>query len=488
MLSVVAKRPRMLLTLDVDAPGPLYQQLFEQLKAQILAGNIKEGEKLPSIRSLTNDLGVSHVTVERAYLQLSVEGYVQNKPRSGYVVNPIDIAYFADAEEGEGDLQLANEALRKDPYKMNCLRGAESRYDFACANLQPGSFPRKTWARLTEKVLASFDEADLTAYRIGLEPCLLQQELSSYLRRYRGVACAPEQIVFQSGTEAALSAIMQLLGGQAQRVGHEEPGFEVMVAVAKRFGANLVPLPVDQDDEAYLQALEASNAQLVFATPSHQFPTGRLMPLEMRVRLLQWAHEHDAYIIEDDSCNEYRYDIQAIPSLHSLDQHNRVIYLGNFSKALSPGLRLSYLALPPRLLAQWYEKFTFSWDQVPYLSKQVVALFMQEGHWDQHLRRMSTGNKRRHDALVSALKEAFGDAISLSGVDSGMHLYVAVRNGMAQEQLMESAFEQGATVYGSDVYYWSGASHPDNSVLIGFSAIKLEDISAGVAALKKAWL
>ena len=483
------RKPDLLINVDSGSSIPLYQQVFEEIRKLILNGALVEGEKLPPIRKLTKSLGVSHATIERAYLQLSVEGYVQNMPRSGYTVNRIDISYF----DQHDDLNIRDEVQRvlaglpKNPLQEEIAAGAAARYNFSYCNLQPGSFPRKTWIQLTNEVVKKSTDEELSSYWCHEGPSRLHVQLAHYLQQARGVVCEPEQIVFQSGTEAMLNSIVHLFIGRIGCIGHEEPGYEVMTAIGQRFpGATLAPLPVTCGAAGFLDALDEHKPRLVFTTPSHQFPTGKVMPLETRIRLLQWAQANDAYIIEDDSCNEYRYNTQAIPSLQSLDRHNRVIYICNFSKALSPGLRIAYAVLPPELLGRWHRLFTMSWDPMPYITRETLASFIEQGHWAQHLRKMAADNKRRHDLLVECLQKEFGDKVELSGLDSGMHLYVTVKNGMTQQELIESARRRGAAVHGTD-QYWFSQDAPQNTVLVGFSAISYEDIPSGVEVLRRAW-
>lgn len=483
-----ARKPDLLVVVDTTSDDPLYLQVYEQVKTHILSGSLTEGDKLPSIRKLTQVLNVSHVTVERAYLQLSVEGYVQNVPRSGYVVNGIDIGYFTqEAANSSAEVKRILDAAEPDPLVEELLAGKTARYNFSYCNLQPGSFPRRVWTQLSNEVMRTATNEELASYACQRGANRLQKTLAQYLQQSRGVTCEPEQIVFQSGTEATLRAIVDLFQGELSIIMNEEPGYEVMTAIAKHtYGARLAPMTVS-DNEGILDSLEREKPQLIFTTPSHQFPTGRVMPMDERVRLLQWAAENNAYIIEDDSCNEYRYDTQSIPSLQSLDQNNRVIYVCNFSKALSPGLRIAYAVLPPELLERWMHIHTVSWDPVPYITRETLASFIEQGHWSQHLRRMATDNKRRHDALVECLQREFPEGIlDVKGLDSGMHLYVKVNNGMSQQELLDSALEQGALVHGTR-QYWFAHECPGNAVLIGFSAIPLKDVAEGVRALRRAW-
>ena len=482
------RRHDLFIELDLSSDQLLYLQIYSAICAHITSGSIKEGDKLPSIRGLAQSLNVSHATVERAYSQLALEGFVANVPRSGYVVNKIDTEYFeGDRSDAHLEMEKLRPELSNDPFLQEIRAGKSVRYDFAFAALQPGMFPRKEFIRALTESFKSATDADLVNYNYGNEPDILQVELAKYLNAARGVSCDPEQIILQNGTEAALGNVLQLFGGEVNCIGHEEPGFEVVIAVAKRFGIDLVSLPVlDSHERDWLSEVNARKPKLIFTTPSHQFPTGRIMPLEERVSLIQWAQENDAYIIEDDSCNEYRYNSRAVPSLQSLDKHNRVIYLCNFSKALSPGLRMAYIVLPPQLLVRWKRAFTFSSDSVPMILRRAMGSFIAEGQWNSHLRRMIADNKPRHDALVKAFRAEFGDVVSLSGVDSGMHLFVTVHNDMSQEKLLSSALAHEVNVYGTK-RYWFSKEGPENQVMIGFSAIDLKDIPAGVRALKQAW-
>ena len=259
-----------------------------------------------------------------------------------------------------------------------------------------------------------------------------------------------------------------------------------MHEVARRLGFRLVPIPSDKGSDAFLAALEEHKPRLVFSTPSHQFPTGKLLSLDARTKLLKWAEKNDAYIIEDDSCNEFRYSTRPIPSLQSLDSHGCVIYLCNVSKVLSPALRIAYAILPPRLLARYWEAFNFAHPPVSWIEQEVLARFIAEGYWDAHIRRTAKGNHRRHDELLRCLQREFGSCINISGADTGMHLYVTVNNGMSQAELLDNAIREGAKVYGTS-RMWFSRSAPRGNVMIGFSAIAYEDIAPGVAALRRAW-
>lgn len=476
-----------MLQVDEASAVPLYIQIYDQIKDAICTGTIAEGEKLVSIRSLSSSLGVSHTTVEQSYRQLMTEGLITNIPRSGYVVSHVDIDYLA--AEHDAGTELVADAFRsrnKDAFFAENKSGRKARYDFSYANLQPDSFPATIWRRLTSDVLYRNDCPELARYTYTDEPSALSEELADCLGRTRAVRCKPEQVILQAGTDGALSTIFQLFDHDRDVLGMEEPGYATVREVARRLRFSMIPLPSDAGPEPFLEALDRYKPRVIFTTPSHQFPTGRVLSLDARTRLLKWAEENDAFIIEDDSCNEFRYLTRPIPSLQSLDVFGRVIYLCNISKVLSPALRIAYIVLPPKLLSRYWELFNYAHPPVSWLEQEVLARFIAEGHWDAHVRRVAKGNRHRHDELIHNLMKELGEIIEVSGTDTGMHLYVTVENEMTQNELLESAGRENVQVYGTS-RMWFSQPAPENNVMIGFSAIAFEDIRPGVAALARSW-
>ncbi|WP_165056981.1 PLP-dependent aminotransferase family protein [Adlercreutzia sp. ZJ176] len=482
------KKAEVLLQLDEAAQTPLYQQIYEQIRDAVMSGRLVQGDRLVSIRKLSSDLGVSHTTVEQAYLQLATEGLVANVPRSGYVVEHVDSDYFKlERASGEEEVRKLAATRDREAFFAENRSGGEMRYDFSYANLQADSFPVRTWRQLLDEVLYARTAPEFARYAYTDEVGSLQVELARLLCRTRGVTCSAEQVVVQAGTGEALTMIMQLFDRATDVVGMEDPGYATVHEVARRQDFSLVPLSADQGAEAFLAAVERHCPTIVFCTPSHQFPTGRLLPLDARTRLLKWAEEHDAYIIEDDSCNEFRYATRPVPSLQSLDAYGRVIYLSNVSKVLSPSLRIAYAVLPPRLLKRYWDLFNYAHPSVSWLDQETLARFIAQGHWDAHVRRTAKGNRRRHDELLRCLRAEMGGVLDISGTDTGMHLYVTVRNGMSEQQLIDAALAQGVKVYGTARMRFPSTA-PTSSVMIGFSAIAFEDIEPGVRALRRAWL
>lgn len=483
-----ANRPvDFLLDLETNSATPLYRQIYDQIRKGIVTGVLGAGERLPSIRRIAADHRISHITVEQAYTQLASEGFVRSIPRCGYVVEHLDAAYLQSPSIDNGEeVRKLGLARSRDRFLEESALGKGSRYDFSYANLQPDSFPVKTWRRIINDILCRNTHEELARYWSTDEQGSLCKELARYLGQSRGVNCVPEQVILQPGTAEALGTILQLFNREDDVIGMEEPGYATVGEVAKRLGFRMTPLPVDQGAQAFVSAVRSSNAKIVFLTPSHQFPTGSHLGLESRIEILKWAAENAVFIIEDDSCCEYRHNTQPIPSLQSLDAHNRTIYLSNFSKALSPSMRMAYMVLPPELLGRYLNLYNYAHPSVPWLEQEAVARFIAEGHWEGHIRKMSLGNRKRNERIVDCLTKTMGSRISIQGDATGMHLYVTVHNGMTQEELIESAARHGARVYDTR-RFWFSKPAPKGSVIIGYSSIDIDDIQDGVNALHAAW-
>lgn len=484
-----AKTRSLLFTIDTARPEPLYKQLYLQAREAIVQGRLAAGDRLPSIRSLSRELSLSHTTVEQAYLQLSVEGFVRNIPRSGYVVEKLDTKFLQlpKTTNIEASVRRAVESCRNDSFAFENLQAGSTRYNFSYANLPSDSFPANTWRKILNDILYSTTAPELASYSYPHDPNELRHQLANYLTRARGITCMPDQVVIQAGTDGALASILQLFDRNKDVIGMEEPGYATAIEVSQRMGFKLVALPTDRGIDQFLAALEAKKPSVVFCTPSHQFPTGRVMQLDARTHLLQWAQANGAYIIEDDSCNEYRYATAPIPSLQSLDAYHRVIYLCNVSKVLSPSMRIAYLVLPPKLLSRYLRKFRHTHPPVSLLEQEALALFIKNGFWESHIHRMTSAMKKRHDILLEHLEQSMGSILRISGKHAGMHLYVGVDNSMTQDELLTSAAKHGAAVYGTK-RMWFSSPAPENNIMIGFSSIAPEDIPEGVAALSRAWL
>lgn len=469
-----------MIQLNQRSKTPLYEQIYEQLQADIACGAYPGGSKLPSIRALSDDLNCSKNTVDAAYRLLMQEGYVWSKPGSGFVVERVlPDSFRIGAEGGE---QRSSEG---DPQDDQGLSPAQ--YDFTYGNLQEGTFPALVWKSLTSDVLLGTQADRANSYTDSAGELSLRAEIARSLAAQRGVQCRPEQVIVQSGTQAAVQNLLLLFNPATDTVAMENPGYDGVRTVFERNRFALHPCPVCEGLDAYLAAVRASNAKLVYTTPSSQFPTGTVMPLDTRMQLIEWARDQGAYLLEDDYCHEFRYGGRPVPSFQSLDRHGRVIYMGTFSKSLSPALRMNYLILPENLLERWLRVFSNAYPSVPWLSQEVLCRFLRDGQRDRLLRRVQNRNRRKYEALTKTLRSAMGDRVDIMEGGAGLHLLVNVRDGRSQGELIAAAREAGVRVYSTD-RYWMTENHPLAScVLVGFSAIEEEAIEPGVKALARAW-
>ena len=469
--------------LDEYSKTPLYQQIYEQFKGAIKSGDLGFGEKLPAIRTLASRLCISRNTVESAYQRLLLEGYVQSRVGSGFAV-----------------LDLAGEVPPKGPrpsekseYLSSLKAGAEDlsryppvRYDFHFQNMSNGFFPHKLWRKYTWQLLSDFEARDLAPYQDKQGERGLRLEISKYLYSLRGIECDADQIVICGGRQFALETVCDLLPPEYHHVGLEEPGYDsARLAFAKR-RFKITPIHIYPRYD-YLKDLERFAPKILFLTPSHQFPTGLIMTEAMRRKVLEWAGRTGGYIIEDDCASEYRYNSKPVPALQSLGHGERVIYSGSFFKALSPGLRLSFLVLPGHLVPFYHQAPPWLNPASSWLQQATLALFMRDGHLENHMRKTLRQCKIRHDRLIEALGEHLGGRVEVIGPNAGLHIMLRVPGAKSQEELVRQARLQGVRVYPTTPYWLDPGACPPDTVILGYAKLSADDINNGVLGLKNAW-
>jgi GntR family transcriptional regulator/MocR family aminotransferase len=457
---------------DPAVKSPVYHQLYSFIKAEIRSGRIPAGTRLPSKRKLSVFLGLSQNTIQNAYEQLIEEGYASASERKGFYVSRID--NVVSLESGRAQDGKKDDAGQKG-----------ARYDFSYHGVDTGTFPFPTWRKLMKAVLNEYDEELLLPGNPQgyLE---LRGSIADYLHHSRGVNCQPDQVIVSAGTEYLFQILIQLFGRE-KVYGIENPGYEKLSQVFSSNKASFRAIGVDEggmDPEA----VAASGADILCITPAHQFPTGEIMPIMRRVQLLNWANGSPGrYLIEDDYDSEFKYSGKPVPALQGLDTGEKVIYMGTFSKSLSPSLRVSYMVLPQHLLTRYQEELSFIICPVPIIDQKVLALFIREGYFERHLNRMRVLYRRKREELVRSLRET-GDRIRILGADAGLHLLLTVDNGMSETELVESAFRAGTRVYGISKYFVErDVPMGPPTVLLGFASIREEEIGSAVERLREAW-
>ncbi|WP_243362557.1 PLP-dependent aminotransferase family protein [Fundidesulfovibrio terrae] len=460
--------------LDHNSPDPLYAQLARQIRERVLSGRLPAGAKLPSVRDLAAELSVSRNTVENTYLELTAEGYVHARARSGYFVSALD--HEAPPPTAKRKLRGPDAAPGADPGA-----GPPCRYDFHPAKLDPHSFPAPLWRKYYLECLRE-SSGELARYGDGQGERELRQAVREYLDRSRGVACSPEQIVVCSGLQHALGMAATLVKDTHPRVGVENPGYFLPRSVLRNNSLEVVPVAVGPGGMD-IDALKDSGSRVAYVTPSHQFPLGHVMPVGTRLKLIDWARAGGNVIIEDDYDSELRYQGKPIPSLQGLHPEGDIIYLGTFSKILSPALRLSYMVLPRSLLARYHELFRHYQAPASLLEQRTLARFMAQGHWDRHIRRMRTGCKKKHNALLRAVDAHFGDKAEIIGQGAGLHVVLRIP-GMA---LGERELIRRAGVAGIRLFPFSetldGGGGAEGLLLLGFGSMAPEEIDRATRLL-----
>ncbi|WP_312941620.1 PLP-dependent aminotransferase family protein [Oscillibacter sp.] len=464
--------------IDKDANTSLYEQIYLQIKSGIATGSIAKGTRLPGIRTLSKTLGVARNTVDKAYTQLAVEGYISPHKGSGFLVEGGADAPFkktecpVPADSGGHDCGFQEKSEKIE-------------YDFQYGNFPKSCFPSAAWKKHSAAALSAAVPSCLTHYSNKQGNLSLRQELQTYLHHSRGVRCSEEQIVIGCGLHYSLD-ILCMLFGERKRVAMEDPGYHGARELFKNHGFSLHALAADQDGLA-LTSLKSADICAAYITPSHQFPYGSVLSIYKRKQLLEWAEESNSYIIEDDYDSEYRYDANPVPSLQSLDRNDRVIYIGTFSKSLSPALRVNYMVLPKCLLADYHRMFSSYSSPVSWLTQEVLSRYMASGEYARHVRKMCSAYRRRHDVFVQECAEQFGDKVVLHGRGAGLHFLLEFPRGTNTKRLMSKAEEAGVRVYSVEPFWNYAEDGPDHLIFMGYSLLDEVKICEGIRILRRVW-
>ena len=458
--------------LDSNAPVPLFKQLYSQLRVQILLGTLPAESKLPSVRDMANNLAVSRNTVDGAYQELFAEGYIYSKPRSGYFVSPLDQDAAPRSLLSKPDNQAP--PLQRTPIY---------RYDFHPARLDPTSFPNRLWRKFYLESLRE-NPQQLSQYCDPQGDLGLRFSIQSYLERSRGVVCEPEQIVITAGLQHSLDIVANVLKKDHSCMAVEDPGYPLASSVFSHHSYNVVPIPV-RPDGIDLDILNVDKSSIVYVTPSHQLPLGYVMPVANRLKLIEWAEADGKYILEDDYDSELRYRSKPIPSLQGLRPHSNIIYLGTFSKILSPALRVSYMVLPRSLLATYRSLFPYHFSSVSQLEQRTLAKFMEQGDWDRHIRRMRGIYNSKHDAILRAINAHFGSLAIVDGHGAGLHIVLQLPTLTCDEtEIIHRAEQKGVHLF---PFSWTCAAGKTDVIklMLGFGGLTEREIEQGIALLSQ---
>ncbi|MCP1309793.1 MocR-like pyridoxine biosynthesis transcription factor PdxR [Paenibacillus tyrfis] len=460
--------------IDRSLDMPLIGQVYGQIRDRILKGELPSGEKLPSTRELSGELKVSRNVVLEAYDQLLAEGFLISRRGSGTFV--AEGAYLEQRRR-------VTEAIAPSAYG-NLLRDGDL-VNFRSGIPALDRFPRRIWAQLSSAVWNEASPAVL-GYDAPEGRPELRHVLARYLLKSRGVHCHPDQLVITSGATQALSLVSKLLLSPGDEVIMEDPITCDIQAMFQAQGASIRFVPVDEHGLQTALLPQASSPKLAFVTPSHQYPLGGALPIQRRIQLIQYARTHDCYLVEDDYDSEFRYEGPPVSSLQGLEP-DRVLYIGSFSKILSPALRMGYLILPRPLVEpcrrlKWYADL-----HKPSMDQLILARFMEGGYLERHIAKMKKLYKSRRDCLIECLRSAFSDQVNIIGDSTGLHLVAEFPGRRFDEEAVRKIERMGVKVYLVEEHANDKEAHRSRLIL-GYGHLPKEDIQEGIARLSRALL
>ena len=465
------------IALDRAESTPLHQQLCEQLRRAILNGRLSRGTRLPSTRTFAQVLGVSRTVTSSAYDELFAEGYLEGRQGSGTYVGR-DLPSLPGLTRPSPN--ISPRWLKKSPPSTHEESFPPQAIAFRLGVPSISSLPPRIWREAWRMVTNSLPP---NSYGPANGDPALRAALAPYLGRSRGLACTPEDIIITAGATHALDLIVRATLSAGDFVGFEEPGYPSARQIVMAREGRILPIPVD-DDGMQVERLPQGLAAplLVYSTPSHQYPLGARLAVSRRLALLTWAQANDSLIIEDDYDSEFRFDTSPLPALASLDDAGRVVYIGTFSKVLTPALRIGYLVAPPLLRERIRQIKHLTDEQVSWPSQQMLADFISRGHLDRHIRRMRHQYaKKRH--IVAQTLAPIAHLARLRGLEAGLHAYLELGASVSATLVAQLAQKRNVLVTPLDTYY---LGTPDRSgLLLGYACLETPDIIRGVTVLRE---
>lgn len=536
-----------MITIDFSKRGSLglCEYLYSSIKQQILDGTLRANEKLPSKRALSENLGVSVITVQNAYAELIAEGYIYSIEKKGFFVTELhlgtteEIASASPRNDAQsssrGDernlfcndvrwlsLSKPQSSPRNDVQSLghNNVSAYTSRFrvehgmtgnlrnnffcDFQSNSTSYEKFPFSLWSHTMRQVLNSGDEKLLQRVEVkGVYE--LRSAISKYLREFRNMNVSPEQIVIGAGTENIFSMIVQFLGRE-NVFAVENPGYKKIASVCNINGAKIVPINIDEHG-INIEELEKSGANVAHVSPSHHFPTGIVMPIRRRQEILSWAAKKNHFIIEDDYDSEFRFNGKPLSTLFSADKNGKVIYINTFSKTLSPSFRISFMVLPFELLQKFEKMFGLYSCPVSSFEQFTLSRFINDGNYGKHIIRMKNFYRNLRNSLISAIEQSqLKENCKIREEESGLHFLLTIKSDRSATELEERLLREGINIPLLSNFYYENNNKSSQNVggelsendaksdkiektfVVNYSGIKKERIAEVVQRMERAIL
>nr|WP_315024039.1 PLP-dependent aminotransferase family protein [uncultured Aminipila sp.] len=466
---------------DEKSTRPLYLQLYDYIKKEILSNEMNPNEKLPSLRSLAERLNLSITTVNLAYSQLNVEGYIYSKPQSGYYVSNIlrrvEEASFNEKNEVDKNRETEYSLFPVDVEKRD--ESSVFQYDLSC-------FDFNKWKKCMNKVFTEYPH--LLMFESDPQGELaLRYEISKYIYRSRGVICNPEQIVIGAGTQQITSHLCLILSKLGiNHVAVEEPGYSPVKNMFRDRGFVMTPVDVDKEG-IEIDRLPSNIKSAVYVSPSNQFPTGAVMPIGKRYQLLDWANHNNSIIIEDDYDSELRYFGKPIPALQGLDNHQRVVYLGSFSSTLFSSIKISYMVLPERM-AYIFKDISHGYTQTCSKTEQLtLALFMEQGLYQTNIKKLRNLYSQKLQKVLGSINKYGKGIIKPTNTSSGINMIINVDSKKSAEQLCSEAKVLGVSATPVSIYADDPTGQQLAALVFYYNQIPINEIQGTIKALIEKW-
>ena len=475
-----SRLPLDMLALDRAAETPLCRQLYQSLRSQILEGRLPPRARLPATRELARDLEVSRNTVLAAYDALLAEGYLDSRTGSGTSVAelPAQPALRKQGREKRALPRLSSRGLLMATQRVD--QTIPDHVAFHPGYPEIATFPFGVWARLLAANMRDVRE-DVFGYHLVSGHPRLRRALAEYLAASRGVKCDPEQVVVVTGAQAALDLLGRTLMDSGDHFWIEEPGYLGARSAFLGAGGLAVPLPVGANGWQIEDGCRPP-PRLVFVTPSCQWPLGLLMPMETRLRLLQIAEAHDAWIIEDDYDSEYRFRGYPIPCMQGLDESGRVIYVGTLSKTMFPALRVAYLVVPPKLVQGFTTALSITGQYPSMLLQIALADFIGQGFFTMHLRRMRRLYAVRQRRFIAMCRDRLGRWLTVSEADTGMQVVGRFKQPFDDGEVLAVARRHGVDFSRMSQHYHD--SPPRHGMFLGYAGVNERQMHRGIERLR----
>lgn len=464
--------------IDQQSDRPLYRQIYDALRKDVLAGLAAPGRRIAATRQIASELGVSRNTVLEAIEQLISEGYLESRVGSGTFVSKtlpedlLQVSLPAPDTAAAEPLPLSRRGERLT--RWSSPADERERCPFEIGRPALDRFPWRLWQRLRAQVARSL-EPDAFDYSMGAGHLPLRRALARYLYAARGLRCAPEQIIIVGGSQQGMDLAGRVLLDPGDPVWIEDPGYGGARAAFESAGARPVPVPVDEEGlQVEVGERSAGDARLAYVTPSHQFPLGTTLSLSRRLALLRWARQNGAWILEDDYDSEYRFQGRPLASLASLDGGRHVVYLGTLSKVMFPGLRLGYLVVPHAAVDAFVAARYATDRHSPIFEQAIATAFFDGGHFGRHIRRMRRLYERRQGVLQRAMEDQLGYEIELQPSATGLHTVGWLRRDRDDREIAQNAAECGVRVSPLSSYCLDRTLPP--ALLLGYGGFPAADL------------